>query len=284
MDLHDTPGIAALIDAGRRTAVGILEAKITHPKPFIVLRDADGAEQVKYLDETFEQPHHVGGTVKVQDERSFLAYFTRHATERALIYATVQPATVITAVFNEHDGTMHAPDWRDHRLQLTLAHSKEWLAWAGKNGQNNAFTGTTEFAEWLEDQLPDIVNPPNGEFLDMILQFKVQARTVFTKAQRLTDGHVHFVYNHEVEGAGIKGGQETRIPEEFTIAIPVFAGFSAEVFQMQARFRFRLTGQGGIKIWYELVRPHKVIEQAFKGIWTKIEAEANRPILLGTPE
>lgn len=41
---------------------------------------------------------------------------------------------------------------------------------------------------------------------------------------------------------------------------------------------------GVLKIWYELVRPHKVLEAAFRAVWAQIEEQTGTKILLGSPE
>jgi len=38
------------------------------------------------------------------------------------------------------------------------------------------------------------------------------------------------------------------------------------------------------QIWFELERPHKVLEAAFRETWARIEQATGRPMLLGTPE
>lgn len=277
----NTSGIAALIKAGRATATGIHVPSIDHAKPFIVLRGADGEEQIQYLDEQFGGPHHAKGTIQAQDEKSFLYYFNLYKSDESLIYASLEPAT-ITGVFNEHLPDWE-PGWRDHRVVMVLGHSKEWQTWTKRNGAASAFKGTVEFAEWLEDQLPDIVYPPSGEFMETILAFKVQEQVTFKQHSRLSDGQIQFIYDHIVEGQTSRGGKEARIPEKFIIEVPVFHGLEAKKYQVEARFRYRVHG-GAITLWYDLVRPHKVVEQAFKDIWAKVETDSGKQILLGRPE
>lgn len=50
-----------------------------------------------------------------------------------------------------------------------------------------------------------------------------------------------------------------------------------------ARLKYRVK-DGALTIWYELVRPHKVLEDAFRAIWSDIEAQTETKILLGSPE
>jgi hypothetical protein len=53
--------------------------------------------------------------------------------------------------------------------------------------------------------------------------------------------------------------------------------------EIDARLRYRVK-DGALTIWFELVRPHKVLEAAFRETWARIEQETQTPILLGAPE
>lgn len=274
--------VAALLEAGRRTTVlPVQKTELKNAIPFIVLRDEDGAECIESLEAlVFENPDHVAADINVADEASFLAYFDRFQTENSLIYGSIDPAKFI-AVLN--DNAAGEPRWRDHRVTLTLTHSEEWNTWTGRNGRNKAFEGQVDFAEWLEDQLPDIIDPANGKLLELVLAFKVKENITFSQATRLQDGQTQLQYNQILDATAGRGeAGEIRIPGEFTVLIPVFKGLDAPKYPVQARFRYRLLG-GKLTLWYELIRPHKVVEEAFKAVWNKIATTANRTILLGKP-
>ncbi len=238
--------------------------------------------KIEYLTKP-EFPPRRAGTVKLNDTESFLEYWARQAYVTILnekpdsfIYGSLQPAQFV-AVFNEHSSG-HA-DWRDHRAVLTLAHSQEWQTWAGKNRQ--AFNGNEEFATWLEDNLIDIVNPDPAKFMDIALNFKVSQGQNFAKAVNLGNGMIDLTYANTVEASG--GAGKVQIPSEFVIAIPVWQGLEAQKYEVTARFRYTLQS-GSLKIRYELIRPHKVVEQAFKDCLDKIESAAKTNVLFGTPE
>lgn len=277
----DLSNVAALLEAGRATVEKpIQQTTLKNATPFVIVRDAGGNERIEYVDKVFDEPHHVSGAIAVADEDSFLAYFSRFADGNSLIYANIDPAQFI-AVLNEN--AVGDPDWRDHRLTLTLTHSEEWNEWIGHNGKNKAFLGQVDFAEWLEDQLPDIIDPPNGQLLELVLAFKVKENITFSQATRLTDGQTQLNYNQIIDGSAGRGDAgEVRIPGEFTISIPVFKGMDVPKYTVQARFRYRLLG-GKLTLWYELIRPHKVVEEAFTAVWNKIADSTKRTILLGKP-
>lgn len=271
--------IAAAIEAGRRsTSPEIRKTDLPHAAPFVVLRGNDGSESVRIIDEQIETPHHIDSKITVLDVPSFKEYFVRYADEHSLIYGSLNPAQFV-AILNEPapDGM----DWRDHRLTLRLEHAKEWDEWIGKDGHK--FESMDSFAEWLEDQVPDIIAPSGAEFLEMALNMKVNEAVRFNESRRLSDGYVELGYSNWVEGqtSTVRGGTIS-IPERFTIKIPVFKGIKPTLHEMNARFRFRIPG-GKLRIWYDLERPHKVIDEAFSQVWGEISEQTKRTILLGNP-
>ena len=279
-----TPPIQVAAELGRRLAVaqqapqkasGVLDAA-----PYLVLRDANGDENIEYLNGRLEDPWRKTGTVRLLDTDSFIAYYNIHSN-KAPVYATLRPAQFI-AVLNDH--TEEAAGWRDHRANFLLGFSAEWNVWAKHNGMGAAFGSNDAFAMFLEENAPDIIKPESALMLSIALNFRVNESVAFANIVRLQDGNTELVYNALVDASSKNAnGGKIKIPEQFTIEVPVFDGPKALKYKVDARFRFRLR-DGKLAIWYELIRPHKVVEQAFQDIWTQIEAETEASILLGTPE
>ena len=277
--------VAEAAELGRRLAVaqqvpqkaaGVLDAA-----PYIVLRDADGAEHYEMLDSALmDTPHRKTGTVKLNDAESFIAYYGMHGNG-APVYATMQPAQFV-AVLNDH--TKDKADWRDHRALFTVKYSPEWDVWFKHNGSGAAFGSNESFALFLEENAPDIVRPEPAKMLQIALNFRVNADVQFSLVQRLSDGDIDLGYKNVVTAtAGRAADGNVTIPEQFAIEVPVWAGLEAKKYQIEARFRYRLR-EGKLTLWYELVRPHKVVEQAFKDLWTQIATATKAPCLHGTPD
>lgn len=248
-------------------------------KPVIILKDANGNETAQVLEARFETPPRKKGLVKLHDGPSFLEYWTRQRTDGSAIYGNLKPAQFL-AVFDDHTT---APAYRGHRALFLLTHSTEWTTWKDQSGVQ--FKGNEEFGEWLENQIPDIANDPvpGAKLLEIALNMRVQSNASFGNRARLANGHLEFQYTNNVEGQAAVGPDTIAIPEEFAIDIPVWSGIDPKKYRIDVRFRYRLNS-GRLTIWYELVRPHKVLEQAFKDVLDVIEAGANTTVLFGTPE
>lgn len=280
---NQTPEAAVIADLAREATLKRLtpqQGAYLDASPFVILRDANGFERIAILrdiDEPFP-PHRKTGTVKLNDAPSFIAYYRMHGALQP-IYATLKPAQFV-AVLNDH--TADAAGHRDFRAEFKVGHSTEWGEWMARSGADKAFGSTTELALFLEDNAPDIIDPSAGEMLEIALNFRVNADVSFSSAQRLQDGHVDFAYANLVTAEATGKGGKIRIPETFKIEIPVWDGINAAKYEIDARFRYRQR-DGKLTIWYELIRPHKVMEQAFKDLWAQIRSETAATILHGTP-
>lgn len=307
--INRTPGETILLAAGRELEKHSTSAKrapdFLHGLPFVIVKDKDGAEILTYVEKQMLHPTFRKGTVKLDDGKSFIAYVNRHVVPSTAIYAQMDPAKFV-AVIDDHPGSLGRKpgderesagdvatakadadlpeaNWREFRAEFTPRLSAEWGVWMGQN--KKPFESTDKFAYFLEDNLPDIVSPTGAELMEVALNFRVNQTVSFSSAQRLQDGHAEISYVNQVEGqAQSSTAGKIRIPEIFKIAIPVFAGVDCHLYEVDARFRYRLKGAEGLKLWYELVRPHKVMEKAFHDLWAEVGDGVERDILLGTPE
>ncbi len=276
--MDDNAGdIAAALTAGRQLG----EAKknpLPHGKPFIVL--PNGA--VQYLEGPDFPPRRTG-MVKLSDAESFLEYWKRQSSPGSYIYGSMQPAQFI-AVFDEHGkgaaGTLSGANWREHRAIYGLQHSEEWTVWTKRSGQ--PFDGNEVFAYWLEENLFDISKPDPAKFMDVALNMRVKQGQVFGNKVNLTDGNLVLEYANQVDATAGAGGK-LAIPEKFEISIPVFKGLESPKYTVEARFRYRLNS-GQLSLRYDLVRPAKVVEKAFKDLLDTIQNVSKTTVLFGSPE
>jgi uncharacterized protein YfdQ (DUF2303 family) len=272
--------VQELLAAGRRLN---LQAHV-HPHgrgyPYIVVKDQQGHEFVEYLAENSlrQKPDFATGTVPVDDARSFGAYFKEFRIMGSRVYASLNPLRFV-GVINDHE-TADAPNWRDHRVVFEPKHSPEWLAWSQSDGK--VFAGNVEWAEWLEDNHFDIVDPPGAHMLEIALNFRVNDRVAFSNPVRLANGRTEFQFQHLVDGHAEGAAGKIAIPEEFRIELPVWAGLDQPRCSVAARFRYRLK-DGGLRIWYQLVRPHKVVERAFADLVGEVTQSCGQ-VLFGRPE
>lgn len=267
--IDNTEGAAQLIASLARQS----SAPKAHPhadgQPFVVLDEGQTVETLSLP----QRPHRHRGTVMLDTIESFVAYVNLAAADtpdlKKHIYCRADPVKFV-AVLNDHDA---AAGWRDWRAVFTPRASQEWSAWAAANKKKMT---QLEFAEFLEDRTPDFVSPSGGDILEAVLNFEASKASAFKSAQRLADGSVNFAYVDEATGAGA-----FRLPTVFALGLPVFD--RGDSYPIEARMKWRLA-DGKLVLWYELVRPHKVLETAFEALRGGIMVGTGRKLLDGAPE
>lgn len=270
--------VAAILAAGSALA-GAQKNPINDGLPFVLVPDG---HTVKYLSERDESPSRASGIVKLRDANSFISYFNRQKRSESLIYASLDPAKILGVIDDHHayddalsgDDSAKGANWRSYRVEFAVPASREWKVWTAKDRQP---LDQLAFAELIEDNLPDIVTPDGSTMLSMALNFEASKEGNFVSAARLTDGSTNFVWKEDVNATGNK----ITMPSQITMNIPVFE--NGALYSIDARIKYRVSN-GTLKIWFELVRPHKVLETAFRSIWSQIEDQTSTKILLGSPE
>ena len=113
--------------------------------------------------ETAERPHRIKQTIAVRDCKSFLDYWKLYSDSDSRAFAD-RDKSLISAVLDYHQtGEPQSPRWGSHRLMLTLRFTEEWKTWTGKNGVKMT---QAEFAEFLEDNALDIIEPSSATMVE----------------------------------------------------------------------------------------------------------------------
>lgn len=281
-EIQTTAG--ALVELG--TLLG--EPRVNpHPggRGFIILPKSDGSMAIEYLERP-ALPERMHGAIKVNNTESFITAVNRHADKnRTVLYATIHPAA-FTAVLNDFTKTAtggagnDGANWRDHRVGFDLAYSKECKVWHESQKREMS---QEQLAFFIEDNLPDFKTPDGARMLEIALNFRAKQGIVFKSGLRLQDGQVQLEYTEQNEGgAGAAGNM--KVPELFVLEIPVWEGLDAKKYKFEARLRYKI-GSGVVAFRYELVRPHKVVETAFKDVLDQIRKDVKDvPIIFGSPD
>lgn len=186
-------------------------------------------------------------------------------TESAAIYYDPTAGRFV-AVLNDFKSDNFVGAHRDHIVVYNAPQSIEWVTWKAHDKKQMS---QEQFAQFIEDNLPDITQPEAADMLEISRSLEAKKKVDFSSAIRLSNGQHQIAYEEEIQGSASKGRLE--IPEIFKIAIPVMQG--ADRYAMDARLRFRIGNDKHLVMWFELIRPHKVWEHALKEVATKIGAD-----------
>lgn len=227
----------------------------------VVPKDAQTVDMSKFL----PPPERIEQRVELLSVESFNAYVNRYWSDCTFIFAN-EPQAQYEAVIDYHDSDDAAPaggrGYCDHVAFYTCPPSEQYKRWTGSSGK---MMGQVEFAQFIEESLPDISSPPGAELLQLALELQVHKSAAFESEIRLDNGQTRFRYLEEVRGTSKAG--DIQIPSTFTIGIPVFV--DGEAFAFPARFRYRMN-EGKLALGYELIRPKDVYSAAVKQVTSEI--------------
>lgn len=260
-------GVQAAIDAGMN--MGATEN--VGDTPILVL---PAGAKVEDLERFLPNPTRKRGTVKLNDAGSFISYVGAEKTAATRLYGRygglVGPGFV--AVFDDHGAT---PGWQNYQAAYACPLSNEWKTWTANSGQQK----TQElFAQFMENNLPDIAVPAAADMLEISRGLEAKKKVNFASGIRLSNGQNELTYEEEITGTAQKG--KLQVPEEFTLGIPVLEG--GINYAVNARLRYRIADGGKLTMWYELIRPHKILEDAVRQVWVEIEQKTGLTVFNGS--
>lgn len=237
---------------------------------------------VGYTLQSLEQyqttPTRIKQSVLAYDADSFVKYFVDYCNPDSRVFYDIQTPKIIGVIDyhaqqDSENTNGPTPKWNQHTVQFGFRPSKEWSIWSAKS--KHAFS-QADFAAFIEENLPDIVSPASADMVQIAKTFEIKKNINFSSDTRLENGQVQLTYEEEIRGTASKGAME--IPTSIKLGIAPYEG--TDNYSVEARLRYRLK-EGQLSIWYELVRPHKVIEDAVKTILDRIKQGITNPITFG---
>ena len=219
------------------------------------------------------KPSRIKQTFRTPDLTSFIEYLRRNGVPSiSVIYAAVtDTGASLRGVIDAH-GTTGGADWQSHQVLFQPKATLEWNRWVGASGK--AMT-QTEFAQFIETNALDVINPTGADLLHICNEFEVEGAVQYQKIQRLQSGAIKFTYTDEKTAKA--GGVE--VPEVFTLGVRIFEGTSP--LPVQARFRYRLKQGGELVLWFELVNPHIHIRNAVAAMVEAVKAASVGQVFVG---
>lgn len=264
--------IKELVDLGRAQG----EVQEVGNTPVLVIPSTHKVVPMRdyVYNEHAQAPHRKIGTAKVLDAASFCEYYTLFHDINSRVFAD-ETNIKILAVLDYHAALDGGPRWGQHRVDLTLRHSEEWKRWHGKDGEKMT---QMEFAEFIEDNAPDIIDPSGATVLEVASDLSAKTDADFSSAQRLVNGQVQFKYSETIKAQFGSGNLD--VPERFKISIPIHIG--GERVELTARLRYRIQ-TGKLTFWYDLLRADVSEREAFIAIRKLIADTLQVTIINGTP-
>ena len=264
------------------------------------------------IEHLLAKPCNKRGVAALGDHVAFADYVNAHRTDGLVIFGDVNEhgggfvaildGHIAAVIATERQGDVTctqikdagAPQWGEHRATLDLKPTPEWARWIGANGKSMP---QEAFAIFLEENAADVVVPPEdvktiagfpvphgqlpnaAELMSVALTLQTKTDVEFSSKINRHNGQTQVTYLEKMTSthAGAAEGK-MGIPEFFTIAVAPFRGGAAQFILCRLRFR----AAGGKAIFeYQLLRPHKTVEHAWKLVAADIAAATGENVLLG---
>lgn len=227
-----------------------------------------------------DAPRRKRAKVSLYEEVSFSDYVNRHKIEGSthIFGRATESAAGFVAIIDYHGKEQGKPAFGEHCAELKLEMTPEWCRWIAKNGK---FMSQQDFAEHIEDNLTDIIEPVPAELLEVAQGLQGMKNVQFKSGRNLRDGAIKLEYVETIELSGTNNRRDAtfQVPEKFKLQIVPFVG--ANGVEIEARLRFRIGNDGSLSFAYILNRPFKVIEDAFNVTREDIEKATGIKVMLG---
>lgn len=226
--------------------------------PFVIV--PHGCE-LKTFPELREHPVHVQAAVTVTSAAAFLLYFNRFANPNSTILVDIEKAKIHGVIDYHIANTDNVlPQHGKHTVTYPCPLTPEAQKWFDKN---KIQMNQTDFAQFIEDGLLEIMEPSGSEMLEIASTLQAKNQVNFRSGIRLDNGQAQMTYEESIQGsAGVSGN--VNIPQKIALALRIFRGDDA-AYRIEANFRYRIK-EGKLTMWYELIRPHIAREDAVKQI------------------
>lgn len=234
--------------------------------PFIVLPDGYGVQSLETLIPDRKLRALRGdipqGRVTLTDVPSFLAYVQKFKGEGTALFAD-RSSSQVTAHLDYHSDAAN-PGERQHQAVLKLALSRQWKTWMGVNRKRQE---QSAFGEFVEDSLPDVLEPDAARLLEAARNLVLTKEATFESRAKVADGSIRLCWEENVS-QGKRDGGSIDVPERLKIAIPLFE--NGAPIEIEVRLRFKLD-EG--KVYFTLIidQAEAALEAAFAEILQQIE-------------
>lgn len=217
------------------------------------------------------QPRTIQSRITAHDVRGFVDYVNKHKLPETAIYASApdRPSLVARIDDNATEGDATQPSHVTHTCTFPCPLTHEWRQWIG---QNDKPMSQVAFAEFIENNLLDIVEPDAAGLLTACLSFQDTGSAEFKSVVRLNDGRVQFQYI-EKDTTG-----ELKFPERLTLALPVFEGLDVR-FKLNAKLRYRVDRDAGLHLRYVIERPDSALKDAYNRLMEVVTERTGLPVI-----
>lgn len=257
----------------RGMAFAVHEA-VEKPDGTTVIFVGESVREVEFPPLNRPLPAYVTLAETVVEPASFIDYIIGYKSASAVCRASLS-RNMITAVLDYHgraregDADAATPNHMAHTVALNCPFDLDYLKW------KKAFAGPLdqrELAEFIEDMVFTIGDPPAADLLEAIADLKIDRAVKFKSARNERNGNISITYE-EVDDDKVQGS--VSLPPKLTVVVPIFQGGNPQ--QLDVRLRYRMD-KGQIAFLLSVAGLDKIEREAFRSIGEKVRTDTNTPV------
>jgi len=298
IDITAAAELGAQASGAELVKIETTESMIGLPKEVPALLTRGATPSISSVDHILEKyrvfPSRKRGTARVQTLDALIDLTNRHKTDDSAIFANLdwtEPS--LTSVIDYHRNTSGGDaDNCQHKIHYEFPLSDDWKLWVKNDGK---VMEQQDFAIFLEDRIPDLASPTDGEIATIERDFKTtvaapsQLINLSRKMQvnvssqvktetKLQSGEGQIQWEETHTGAD---GQPVKVPGIFILSIAPF--FMGEKVRIPVRLRYRMSSQK--VVWfYNIYRPDLIITQQVESDLLALTKQTDLPSFAGKPE
>lgn len=224
-------------------------------------------------------PRRKQGHVTLRDGMSFVQYVLAQKTPSTVIFAD---ANKLTAIFNHHEPNRQTPDetimpdltagWNDQRADFEMKFTPSWTAWTGFD---DTWLGQKDFAEFLEERIPDIAEPAGADLLEIVRTLQIKVETNWQNVITLQHDGVRMTFTDDVSTGDLI------VPDQIKLVLTPFDG--SQPVGITARIRFsKPDGNGRVKFMFRLGEiVQQTLDDALEQIAKTVTESTGVQVLMG---
>ncbi len=223
-----------------------------------------------------ERPRFLTAAPTFHDVKTFVVYINDFKDTDTRIFFTQSGSFVAVLDYHCRSALGLLPRHGDHIAKLELIRSPEWNAWAG---QSDKGLGQQAFAEFIEDNARDILDPDPAVMLRVASGLHATIGATFRQATNQAHGQINLSYEEQINGT--VNGKEEAIPSTFRLGLRPFMGCSRYPVDCRLRYRIDRSVGASLRLHYKALHLAEITEAAVDAVVQRVRDETSIEPALG---
>lgn len=221
-------------------------------------------------------PRFLTASPAFNDAGAFVAYVNQFKVAATRIFYALDGSFLAVIDYHDGHGSAVAAQHADHTARLKLMRSPEWEAWAKHSEQQ---MGQQAFAEFIEDNAKDILQPDPETMLRVASGLHATVGATFRQATNQANGQIQLAFDETINGT--VNGKEEAIPTTFQVGLRPFMGCARYPVDCRLRYRIDRSSGAALKLHFKALHLEWITETALDAIVQRVRDETSITPALG---